>query len=74
LALEITPEDYRVMLIRAGMASGLVLPPQAMRLLEGATTPSLFDAIEMQGLKLEARKENLDVIAIDQVLKAPTEN
>jgi len=74
VTLEITQEDYRVMLIRAGTANGLVLPPQAMRLIEGATTPSFFEAMEKQGLKLEARKEMLDVIVVDQSLKMPTEN
>jgi uncharacterized protein (TIGR03435 family) len=74
VTLDVTAEDYRVMLIRAGTANGLVLPPQAMRLIDGATTPSLFDSIEKQGLKLDPRKEMLDVIVVDQVLKIPTEN
>lgn len=74
VTLEITAEDYRVMLIRAAMANGIVLPPQAQRLVDGATTPSLFDAIEKQGLKLESRRLPLDVIVVDQISKSPTEN
>ncbi len=74
VTLEITPEDYRVMLIRAAMANGIVLPPQAQRLLDGATTPSLFDAIEKQGLKLDTRRFPLDLIVVDQISKSPTEN
>lgn len=74
VTLEITAEDYRVMLIRAAMANGIVLPPQAQRLIDGATTPSLFDAVEKQGLKLEPRRLPLDVIVVDQLSKTPTEN
>lgn len=74
VTLEITAEDYRVMLIRAAIANGIVLPPQAQRLIDGATTPSLFDAIEKQGLKLEPRRLPLDVIVVDQISKSPTEN
>jgi uncharacterized protein (TIGR03435 family) len=74
VSLEITTEDYRVMLIRAGRSNGIVLPPQVLRLLDGATTPSLFEAIEKQGLRLEPRKLPLDVIVVDQISKAPSEN
>lgn len=74
VTLDLTQEDYRVMLIRAGMANGVVMPPQVARLLDGATTPSLFDAFEKLGLKLDARKELLDVIVVDQIQKQPTEN
>jgi uncharacterized protein (TIGR03435 family) len=74
VTLEITAEDYRVMLIRAATANGVVLPPQALRLLDGATTPSLFDAIDKLGLKLEPRRLPLDVIVVDQLAKAPSEN
>jgi len=72
--LDITAEDYRSMLIRAAVANGVVLPPQALRLLETATTPSLFDAINNVGLSLEAKKMPLDVIVIDAVARTPTEN
>jgi uncharacterized protein (TIGR03435 family) len=74
ITFEITPEDYRVMLIRAGKAAGIVMPPQALRLIDGATTPSLFDAIEKLGLKLEPRRLPLEVIVVDQISKTPSEN
>jgi uncharacterized protein (TIGR03435 family) len=74
VSLEITAEDYRVMLIRAGRANGIVLPPQVLRLIDGATTPSVFDAIEKLGLHLEPRKMPLDMIVVDQVSKTPSEN
>ena len=74
VALDVTEEDHRVMLIRAGVAAGVTLPPQALRLLDGASTPSLLDAIQKLGLKLEARKAPLDVIVIDDARKTPTDN
>jgi uncharacterized protein (TIGR03435 family) len=73
-ALDITDEDYRVMLIRAGVNSGVSLPPQALRLLDGASTASLFDAMQKVGLKLDARKAPLDVVVVDDARKTPTDN
>ena len=72
--LNVTEEDYTVMMIRAAMSAGVVLPPQALRLLEGATDQSLFTALRAEGLILEKRKAPLDVIVIDRALKVPTEN
>jgi uncharacterized protein (TIGR03435 family) len=73
-SLDVTPEDYRIMLIRAGVNAGVSLPPQALNLLDGATPISLFDALEKLGLKLDARKAPLDVIVVDSARKTPTEN
>ncbi len=73
-ALEITAEDYQAMLIRAAVTAGLTLPPEAVRLLDGATLPSLFEAVQKVGLKLDARKAPLDVLVIDEARKTPTEN
>jgi len=73
-ALDITDEDYRVMLIHAGVNAGVSLPPQALRLLDGASTPSLFDAMQKVGLKLDARKAPLDVVVVDGARKTPTDN
>ncbi len=73
-ALPVTDEDYRVMLIHAGVNAGVNVPPQALRLLDGASTPSLFDALQRVGLKLDARKAPLDMIIVDDSRKTPTEN
>ncbi len=73
-SLDLTAEDYRAMLIRAGTNAGVVLPPEALRLLDGASTPSLFEATQKLGLKLDARKAPLDVIVVDSARKTPTEN
>ena len=74
LTLPVTEEDYRVLLIRAAVNSGITLPPQALRLLDSGSPVSLFDAMQQLGLKLDARKAPLDLVVIDQALKTPTEN
>lgn len=71
--LELSPEDYRAMLIRSAINNGMVLPPQAMRALE-ASGDSLFSSVQLLGLKLEPRKAPLDVLVIDSADKTPTEN
>jgi uncharacterized protein (TIGR03435 family) len=72
--LDLTEEDYRMMLIRVAVAAGVVLPPEALRLLEGGAPVSLFDAIQKLGLKLDPRKAPLDVLMIDEARKTPTDN
>jgi uncharacterized protein (TIGR03435 family) len=72
--LDVTEEDYRIMLIRSAVNANVVLPPQALRLLDGASPISLFDAMQKVGLKLDARKAPLDVIVVDDVRKTPTDN
>jgi uncharacterized protein (TIGR03435 family) len=74
LALDVTEEDFRVMMVRAAVNSGVNLPPQALRALDAGSPASLFDAMEKLGLKLDARKAPLDVIVIDSMRKTPTEN
>ncbi|MEP7354647.1 MAG: TIGR03435 family protein [Acidobacteriota bacterium] len=75
-SVDISDEDYRVMLIRAAVASGAgaQIPPQAMRLLDGSTLGSLLDGVEKLGLKMENKKAPLDIVVIDQMNKTPTEN
>src|SRR5271157_4406321 len=60
LKLELTAEDYRAMLIRSAIAAGVTLPPEALRLLDGATDDSLHSALGALGLKLEPRKAPLE--------------
>jgi len=74
LTLNVTEEDYRVLLVRAAVNSGITLPPQALRLLDTGSPVSLFDAVQQLGLKLDARKSPLDMLVIDQASKTPTEN
>lgn len=74
LALDVTQEDYRAMLIHAAVAAGVTLPPEAMRLLDSASLASLFDALQKVGLKLDASKAPLDLLVIDEARKTPTDN
>jgi uncharacterized protein (TIGR03435 family) len=72
--VEMTPEDYRGMLIRSAINAGVTLPPQALQLLEGVSGESFFMALQTIGLKVESRKAPLEVLVVDKVTKAPTEN
>jgi uncharacterized protein (TIGR03435 family) len=75
LSIEFTPDDYRLMLIRAAVAAGLVLSPDALRVLDGAPLPtSLFDGLAKSGVKLEPSRAPLDVLVVDSARKTPTEN
>ena len=74
LTLEFTPEEYRVLLIRTALNAGVVLPPEVMRFLEGASDESLFKDLQAQGLKLESRKAPLEVLVVDSASKTPIEN
>ena len=69
-----TAEDYRALLIRSAISAGVSLPPEALRLLDGASDESLHTALRTVGLKLEPRKSPLEVLMIDQIKKVPTEN
>ena len=71
---EINPEDYQSMLIRSAISAGVILPPQALRYVEGTNSAGLSDALHQVGLKLDARKEPLDMLVIDDALKMPTAN
>ncbi len=73
MALEITADDWRTMLIRSAIRAGVSLPPQALALAEG-TTESLNTALDLAGLKLDSRKAPLDVMVVDKADKNPTDN
>ena len=74
LTLEFTPEEYRTLLIRTAVSAGVNLPPEVMRLLEGASDESLFKGLQSLGLKLESRKAPLEVLVIDSASKTPIAN
>jgi uncharacterized protein (TIGR03435 family) len=74
LTLELAPEDFQAMMIRAGIEAGINMPPQAMKLLETASGDSLHEALAKAGLKLEAKKAPLDVVVIESVNRTPSEN
>jgi uncharacterized protein (TIGR03435 family) len=72
--MEFSPEDFRAMMIRAAVAQGAVLPPEALKLVDTSSGDTLFTAVEALGLKLDPRKAPLEMLVIDQALKTPTEN
>jgi uncharacterized protein (TIGR03435 family) len=75
VSFDLAPEDYRVMLIRAAVAAGLVMSPDSLRVLDGSPSPaSLYDGLAKFGLRLEARRAPLDVLVVDSARKTPTEN
>jgi len=69
----LSEEDYTAMLIRSAVKNGVSLPPQALRLME-SSGDTLFNAVQMLGLKLEPKKAPLDVIVVDSAEKTPVEN
>jgi uncharacterized protein (TIGR03435 family) len=74
-SVDVTAEDYRAMLIRSAVVAGVVLPPEALRVLDGSSSPeSLFDGLAKLGLRLDPRRAPLDVLVVDGVLRTPTEN
>ena len=62
------------MMVRAAIASGVVLPPAALRALDSGSPVRLFSACEKLGLRLDARKAPLDTIVVDEVRKSPAEH
>ena len=44
------------------LSAGVNLPPEAMKLLEGASDEALFKGLQALGLKLESRKAPLEVL------------
>ena len=72
--IEFSPEDFRAMQIRAAISAGVVLPPQVLQMVEGASGDSLPTALQTIGLKLESRKAPIEVLVIDHAEKTPTAN
>jgi uncharacterized protein (TIGR03435 family) len=72
--LDVSQEDYNAMLIRAALNSGVVLPPQALRALDISSGDSLAIALQKVGLSLTPRKAPLEVLVVDSIQKAPSNN
>jgi uncharacterized protein (TIGR03435 family) len=62
------------MRIRAAVANGIVLPPEALKLLDNSSGDTLFNAVQKLGLRLEPRRAPIEVLVIDQVRKTLTGN
>lgn len=67
--LRFTPDDFRVLLIRAAQAQGVDLPPQALALLNGASDAPLREALGKLGLTLQSGKGPVQMMVVDQVQK-----
>jgi uncharacterized protein (TIGR03435 family) len=74
LTLDLSPEDYTATLVRTAVNAGVVLPPQALRVLDGASGNPFSGPLERFGLAMESRKSPFDVIVVDSVQKIPTQN
>ena len=74
IGFDIRPEDYGPMMVRAAVNAGIPMPPQALAQLDGASGGSVFDGLKLLGLSLEPRRGPLDVLIVDNIDKAPTEN
>jgi uncharacterized protein (TIGR03435 family) len=74
VVLDVTPEDYQAMLIRAAVSQGVSLPSQALRLLDTASIDSLSDALARVGLALVSRRAPIEVLVVDSIQRTPTEN
>ncbi len=72
--LNLSPEDFRAMMIQSSLSAGVPLQDQVLRLLEGASYRSLFDAFQKSGLRLQSEKLPLDVLVIDSIQRKPTDN
>ena len=72
--VNMTPEDYRGLLIRSATKAGVPLPPDVLKLMEGVSGDSLFASLQTVGLKMEARKAPVDVMVVDSISKTPKAN
>jgi uncharacterized protein (TIGR03435 family) len=67
----VTPEEAQTLMIRAAIAAGVQLPPQALQLADNGGNP-LEGAVE-QGTETRLAMP-VEIIIIDQVQKTPTDN
>ena len=71
--IELSPEDFRAMGIRAAIAAGAQVPPQVLEQVQ-SSGDSLANALEKLGLKLEPRKAPIETLVVDHAEKTPSEN
>jgi uncharacterized protein (TIGR03435 family) len=74
ITLELTPDEFNAIRIRSAVNAGVPLPPQAMRLLDNASPDTMSAPLSKLGITFEAKKAPLEVVVVDSLLKAPTEN
>ena len=74
MVLNIAPDDFTPLIIHSAINAGVTLPPQALRVLDGANSDPLAGPLRDVGLTLDSRKTPLTVIVVDPVSKTATEN
>jgi uncharacterized protein (TIGR03435 family) len=74
VAIELMPDDFTAAMIRSAVAAGVTLPAPAMRLLDTASPNAIPDALKALGLSMKSTKAPLEVVVVDSMEKAPTEN
>lgn len=74
LTIELPPEDYTAMMVRAAVSQGIQLPPQALQAMNLGSLNPLKASMERAGFRLETRNAPLDYLVIDSIAKTPTEN
>ena len=70
----VAADDYMPMMIRSAVNAGISLPPQAMALLDRPSLGSVPEGLKTLGLSLEARRAPLDILVVDSMEKAPTDD
>jgi len=73
-ALDVAQADYFGSIVRSALNAGVVLPPQALRALDYASSDPFSSGLQKYGLTLESRKANLEVIVVDSMRRTPVEN
>lgn len=74
LTLDIAPEDYTAMMVRAAVSQGIQLPPQALQAMNLGSLNPLKAGMERAGFRLETQNAPLDLLVVESIAKAPTEN
>ena len=70
----VAQEDYMPMLVRSAVNAGVTLPPQALAALDLPSMGSVENGLKSLGLVITPRRSPLDVLVVDSIAKAPTDN
>lgn len=77
ITLDLAPEELARVAQKQSARDGIGLPAPPAQDADVATAPAgadIFEAVEKLGLKLEPRKDAVDMIVVDHVEKTPSEN
>jgi uncharacterized protein (TIGR03435 family) len=74
ISFPVAEQDFRAMLMRAGQANGAPLPPQALQFLDAYPVDTVFESFRKIGLKVEQRREPLEMLVVDSMERTPTDN